>query len=75
MKTQNGYGEKVELTYPDGMISWLSGFTSDFDGAKATDSGNSEVLGSDGRAKGLSAIRQFVRNLFTYIFYMLDITK
>lgn len=32
MSTVNGLGEKVTLTYPDGMISWLSGFTSDYAG-------------------------------------------
>ena len=40
MQTVNGLGQKVTLTYPDGMISWLSGFTSNYDGTIATDSGN-----------------------------------
>ena len=40
MRTMDGTGNKVTLTYPDGMISWLSGFTSDYDGSVATDSGN-----------------------------------
>lgn len=40
MQTVNGLGQKVTLTYPDGMISWLSGFSSDYDGSPATDSGN-----------------------------------
>lgn len=40
MQTVNGSGQKVTLTFPDGMISWLSGFTSDYDGSVATDSGN-----------------------------------
>ena len=43
MSTVNGLGEKVVLTYPDGMISWLSQFTSDYDGTPATDSGNITV--------------------------------
>ncbi len=46
MKTIDGVGNKVELTYPEGMISWLSTFSSDFDGAKATDSGNREAQDS-----------------------------
>jgi predicted peptidase len=40
MKTVNGMGDEVTLTYPDGMISWLSGYKSNFDGSVATDSGN-----------------------------------
>ncbi len=70
LKTQNGLGENVELTYPEGMISWLSGFESDFDGEKATDSGNSEVLKTDGRARGVEAITGFFRNLFSYLLYI-----
>ena len=35
MKTIDGNGNEVKLNYPDGMISWLSGFTSDYDGADA----------------------------------------
>ena len=75
MKTQNGLGENVEVTYPDGMISWLSGFTSDYDGAKATDGGNSDVLSSDARVKGFDKVKRFAENFFTYIFYMFDITR
>lgn len=40
MSIVNGLGETVTLTYPEGMIAWLSQFTSDFDGSVATDSGN-----------------------------------
>ncbi len=40
MTTVNGLGEEVELTYPDGMISWLSQFTSDYDGAPSVGNGN-----------------------------------
>ena len=43
MNTVNGLGDKVTLTYPDGMISWLSSYTSDYDGAVATDFGNVEA--------------------------------
>ena len=75
MKTCNGLGENVELTYPEGMISWLSGFRSNFDGEKATDDGNSEVLQSDGRAKGIRAIIVVIRNYFRYIRYLLGFGK
>lgn len=40
MLTVNGSGQKVSLAFPDGMISWLSGYTSNYDGTPATDSGN-----------------------------------
>ena len=43
MNTVDGLGNKVTLTYPDGMISWLSSFTSDYDGSIATDCGNIEA--------------------------------
>ncbi len=42
MSTVNGLGEEVTLTYPDGMISWLSQFTSDFDGTPIEGMGNLE---------------------------------
>lgn len=42
MTTVNGLGEDVKLTYPDGMISWLSQFTSDYDGTPGTGMGNLE---------------------------------
>lgn len=40
MSTVNGLGESVTLTYPNGMIYWLSQFESSFDGAVAEDAGN-----------------------------------
>lgn len=42
MTTVNGLGESVTLTYPDGMISWLSQFTSDYDGTPIEGKGNLE---------------------------------
>lgn len=43
MKTVDGNGNQVTLTFPDGMISWLSSHTSDYDCTPATDSGNEEA--------------------------------
>lgn len=40
MTTVNGSGEEVTLTYPDGMISWLSQQTSDYDGTPCKGTGN-----------------------------------
>lgn len=73
MKTQNALGERIELTYPEGMISWLSGFRSDFDGAKATDSGNTDALKTDGRAKGFKAVTEFFKNVFEYVLYIIGL--
>lgn len=67
MKTIDGNGNPVDLTYPDGMISWLSGFESSFDGSAATDSGN-EAVKNDGMKTGIDIIGEFFKNLFTYIF-------
>lgn len=40
MTTVNGIGEEVKLTYPNGMISWLTAQTSDYDGAPTKGTGN-----------------------------------
>lgn len=40
MSTVNGLGEEVKLSYPDGMISWLSQQTSDYDGTPCIGTGN-----------------------------------
>lgn len=48
MSTVNGLGEKVTLTYPDGMISWLSSHTSDYDGTPCKGMGNlTDANGTD----------------------------
>ena len=39
MRTVDGNGNEVKLTCPDGMISWISSFTSDYDGTPAEPSG------------------------------------
>lgn len=70
MSTVDGNGKKLELTYPDGMISWLSGFESSFDGSAATDSGN-EAVKTNGAKSGIALIGEFFRNLFSYILYIL----
>ncbi len=40
MSTVNGLGETVKLSYPEGMISWLSQQTSDYDGIPCKGTGN-----------------------------------
>ncbi len=46
MSTVDGNGNKVNLEFPNGMISWLSSFSSDYDGAPATDKGNDQAYSS-----------------------------
>jgi len=67
MSTVNGRGEKVKLTYPEGMISWLSGFESDYDGAKATDGGNEEAKGEAVAKSVIEQIKDFLTRFFDYI--------
>lgn len=40
MSTVDGNGNAVTLTYPNGMISWLSSHTSDYDGTPIEGTGN-----------------------------------
>ena len=67
MKTVDGNGEKVELTYPDGMISWLSAFSSDYDGAPATDGGNSQAREEYETKISFDMLSLLLRNLVNYI--------
>ena len=66
MDTIDGKGEKVTLTYPDGMISWLSGFKSKFNGKAAKNSGNDAVT-DEGVKKGLDLMVETARNFIEYI--------
>lgn len=48
LSTVNGNGEEVKLEYPNGMISWLTSHTSDYDGTPCNGMGNLEgVEGTD----------------------------
>ena len=67
MTTVNGLGENVILTYPDGMISWLSQFTSDFDGTPATDTGNIDTENSSSDFFSLSSIEYFLAPLIEFL--------
>ncbi len=67
MRTVDGNGDKVTLTYPDGMISWLSSHRSDYDGRIAHGSGYLEAQTSDGMATGFNLILTVVRNFFEYL--------
>lgn len=64
MKTVDGMGAKVTLTYPDGMISWISSFKSSYDGTPATDSGNTEATNESAHLSFLEAFRVWLTELF-----------
>ena len=68
MKTVDGNGDEVKLTYPNGMISWLMSFESDYDGSAATDDGNKEAYRLDSTLNVFKTIINFFKNLFKYIF-------
>ncbi len=67
MRTVDGNGKRVTLSYPDGMISWLSSFRSDFDGDWAYGSGNEEAQTSNGMPSGFNMILTMLKNFFEYI--------
>lgn len=64
MSTVNGLGETVTLTHPNGMISWLSQFTSDYDGTPATDSGNIPVDENTSNLFSIDTIINVLRPIF-----------
>lgn len=73
MSTQNGLGEEVKLEYPNGMISWLSSHTSDYDGASATGTGNltsdtqtDNLIYCDGVIGFFELIFDALRKIFTF---------
>lgn len=67
MSTVDGNGEEVKLTYPKGMISWLSGHKSKFNGKAAKNSGNDAVT-DEGVKKGLDLVIEFIKNFIAFIF-------
>ena len=68
MKTINGNGDTVNLTYPDGMISWLSDFSSNYDGAPATDNGNKEAYKATETLNIFKFITYYFKNFINYNF-------
>ena len=72
MNTVNAKGETVELTYPNGMISWLSAHTSEYDGTPIEGKGNLEGMENIGNlvAADLS-IWDIIKGVFTTLFTLL----
>lgn len=76
MSTVNGLGETVKLEYPNGMIAWLSQFTSDFDGSTATDSGNIDPNGpSYGGVSIMTILMNVVSIIMEIVQRVIDLLK
>ncbi len=67
MSTVNGLGEQVTLTYPDGMISWLSSHTSDYDGVPIEGTGNITPDTETDNLLDIDGIGEFFELLFKAI--------
>ena len=68
MSTVDGNGNKVTLTYPEGMISWLSGMTSNYDGSSATDDGNKEAYDFNLNIDCITNMLRAIKRLFVKLF-------
>ena len=67
MTTENGLGEEVILTFPNGMISWLDSHTSDYDGTVIDGTGNiTDDMSTDNMVASLT-IREFFEIIFNLI--------
>ncbi len=67
MTTVTATGENVQLTYPNGLISWLDSFSSEYtlDDALANDNNNEGNINFFARLKGaFMVVYIFFRNLF-----------
>ncbi len=67
MTTVNGLGEEVTLTYPDGMISWLSSHTSEYDGNPIEGTGNITPDAETDNIFAFDGIGEFFELLFRAI--------
>lgn len=67
MTTFDGNGNEVKLTYPNGMISWLSSFSSDYDGKPIDGMGNLDNISSTDNMIALMSLAEFFGTLFEAI--------
>lgn len=70
METINGRGRPVPLSYPEGMIAWLSQFSSNSDGAPSCGSGSYRLRGPAGEL--VDMIRLLPSMLVTVVKVLLD---
>ena len=62
MSTVDGNGKTVTLTYPKGVISWMTGFTSDYDGSTDTEDESTGIFNT--LSYLINKITSFLKNLF-----------
>ncbi len=75
MSTVDGNGNTVELAYPNGMISWLTSHTSDYDGTPISGTGNLKPGDSTENMIDVEGIFDFFKLLFRALFMALGIIK
>ena len=75
MSIVDGNGNTVELTHPDGMISWLTSHTSDYDGTPIEGKGNIKPGDSTENLIEFDGIIGFFKLLFRALFMALGIVK
>lgn len=75
MSTVDGNGNPVELAYPDGMISWLTSHTSDYDGTPIEGKGNIKPGDKTENLIEFDGIFGFFKLLFRALFMALGIVK
>ena len=73
MTTVDGNGETVELTYPNGMISWLISHRSEYDGSKGEGTGNIQDGDSTDNVVGAESVFDFFKLMFNAILKILKI--
>lgn len=67
MTTIDGTGKEIELTYPDGMISWLSSFKSDYDGKPIDGMGNLDEISSTDNMVAKMSFMEIIAALFNAV--------
>lgn len=75
MSTVDGNGNEVRLEFPNGMISWLSSHTSDYDGTPIEGTGNIKDGDSTENIIEVKGVFDFFRLLFKALFMALGIIK
>ncbi len=73
MTTVNGLGEVENLEYPNGMISWLSQQTSDYNGTPSQGMGNINPDDNTDGLLGVNSVCEFFEILFNTILKALKI--
>lgn len=75
MSTVDGNGNTVELTYPNGMISWLTSHTSEYDGTPISGTGNITDGDKTENMIDVDGVFDFFKLLFRALFMALGIAE